>query len=53
LFAVLRGCGAMRLRQKHRVAEAGALVSIAASQSRSDAASVMSPASTAHSMPLE
>ena len=44
----------MRLRQKHarrKIREPSP--SIAASQSRSDAASVMSPASTAHSMPLE
>ena len=51
---VLRGCGAMRLRQKHARRKSRSLrASIAASQSRSDAASVMSPASTAHSMPLE
>ena len=51
---VPRGCGAMRLRQKHaRRKSPSRPPSIAASQSRSEAASVMSPASTAHSMPLE
>ena len=47
------GDGAVRMNKEHRVAKAAALPSITASHCRSVSASLISPASTAHSMPLE
>ena len=53
-LVVIAGGGAVALREQHGVAKAGAFGSAStASQPRSVPASLMSPASTAHSMPLE